>query len=211
MTATWIPAFRTCWIPNPSRTWNTLSASPRGPKCSRPSVMTPSTSSTRRRMAAAAFRDMSELASHDSGAEEVVDVEGADQASVFIRDSQRRDAMEFHQVHGLCRQLPRTYGFAVAGHYGAHRRLVHVDPPVERTAQITVSEHSQDPIVAIDDHRHPQPFAGHFQQALAKGGFRRNAGNRLSHPHEIFYVQQQLAAERSARMGACKVLLREAT
>src|SRR5262249_11318918 len=151
---------RTCWIPNPSRTWNTLSVSPRGPKCSWPSVMTPSTSSTRRRMAAAAFRDI-RVKSHDAGAEEIVHIEGAHQPSALIHNGQRRDAMDFHQMHRLRSQLSGADCLAVDGHDGAHGCLVHIDLPVERTAQVTVGEHSQDLIVAIDDDGHPQSLAGH--------------------------------------------------
>ncbi len=45
-TATVTPAEASAFRPLPSWTWNTLVASPPGPKYSRPSVITPSTSKT---------------------------------------------------------------------------------------------------------------------------------------------------------------------
>ena len=44
-------------------------------------------------------------ASHDTRAEEVVDIESSDELAVLACNRKRNDTMRFHQVHGLRRQL----------------------------------------------------------------------------------------------------------
>src|SRR6185437_1089942 len=73
--------------------------------------------------------------SHDAGAKQVVNVECADQPSMLIRNRQRRDAMELHQMHGLGREIPWTDRLAVARHDGADGGLADIDRLVERAAK----------------------------------------------------------------------------
>src|SRR5262249_24116023 len=119
ITATVSPARCSSLSPTPSRTWNALRVSPRGPKYSRPSVSTPSTSSTNSRIAGAM--------SDDAGAHQIVHVERADQPPVGVRHRQRGDAMYLHQVRGFGGELMRADALGLRGHDGTHQCGVHID------------------------------------------------------------------------------------
>src|SRR6516225_4033031 len=169
ITATLNPARCSCCSPTPSRTWNALRASPRGPKYSRPSVSTPSTSSTSRRMLAGM--------SDDAGAHQVVHVECADEPPLGIRYRERRDAMYLHQVRGFGSELTRPDALRVRGHDGTHQRGVHVDLLIERAPQVAVGEHAEDMLPGIDHHGHAKALARHFQEPRAErviGGVARD-------------------------------------
>src|SRR5262249_50823403 len=98
MMATSMPAARAACIASPSRTSKRLISSPAGPYASRPSVSTPSTSSTRRRIREA-FAGAFTVKLEDLGAENVVDVDHADGTAGLVRDHEAgHDA--FHERQG---------------------------------------------------------------------------------------------------------------
>src|SRR6516164_1725058 len=192
ITAISSPARCSSLSPTPSRTWNALRASPRGPKYSRPSVSTPSTSSTSRRMAGAM--------SDDASAHQIVHVECADEPPLGIRYRERRDAMYLHQVRGFGSELTRPDALRVRGHDGTHQRGVHVDLLIERAPQVAVGEDAEDVLPRIDHHGHAEALARHLQESGSERLIGRDARDGFTGAHQILDVQQQPAPERASRM-----------
>ena len=128
-----------------------------------------------------------------------------------VDDQQRGNAMSFHQLRGSGGELARADAAAPRRHDRAHRRSVHIDPAIERAAQIAVGEHPEYPLLRRQRRRSCPVPCGSFPAVPAPArcpDATRGSWSPLS--HHILDVQQQSAPEAAARMRAREVLGREA-
>ena len=148
--------------------------------------------------------------SQHSGAQQVVHVERADQRASCIDHRQRGDAVLLHEVRGFGGELARADA-ACRGEVITSRIVdcVHVDPRSStRRRSPSVKTPSTRPSSSTTTVM-PRPLRRHLDQALRPAASSaRTRGRSSPRAHHVGDVQQQLAAERAARMRAREILRR---
>src|SRR5215470_10670160 len=93
------------------------------------------------------------------GAEQVVDVERADDPAVSVDDWELRDPVALHKFHRLRGERLGPYGPRIGCHHLFDTGAMDVDPAFEAAPQIAVGKDANEPPPCGDDGSHAQPPA----------------------------------------------------
>ena len=138
-------------------------------------------------------------------------VHHADQPVIGVSDQQRGDFVKFHQPHRFSGEPFRSRATAAGRHDLVDRRRAQIDLLFQRAAQVAVGVDANNAVLSVDHGGHAQPLTRHLQQRDCHRRTWRNFRQTVTAVHHIGNLQQQPAAQRTARMRHREVFGGETT
>src|SRR5579884_1274074 len=192
------PARRASMMPMPSWALKPLTSTRRWAERGKyqmvPSVRTPSTSNSRRRMRRARARaSRARMGAEGMRGEseqlrgpEIVEVNQAGEAAVALDDQQRRDFALLHEAQRGGGELGGGDGDGLTGHVGFRRHLERLRAMAfEQAAEVAIRDDAEEAAVGVEHGGDAEALAAHFIEDVVEAGGGGDDGQFVAFVHQL--------------------------